>query len=154
MCNPQPRIKYLKNTKNPCWLSAALSNSREGISSRAIQPLRVSTNISTRHRFRCLPYAFLAGFPKCGTTDLYQKLINHKTVRRPSKKEPHWWTRHRQNGPFSDMVLRVLSLQPHSNVSLKNATMLPQTRDLLKRFYAPFNQRLVELTENEAFLWN
>ncbi|XP_071494091.1 carbohydrate sulfotransferase 15-like [Diadema antillarum] len=59
--------EFLPEYKSPCW---------KGKQSGAL---------------RCLPYFFLGGFPKCGTTDLWGKLIRHpgmvKTV-----KEPHWWT--------------------------------------------------------------
>ncbi|XP_072174939.1 carbohydrate sulfotransferase 15-like isoform X1 [Diadema setosum] len=40
----------------------------------------------------CLPYFFLAGFPKCATTDLYKKLLSHPDIVE-AWKEPHWWTR-------------------------------------------------------------
>ncbi|XP_064601112.1 carbohydrate sulfotransferase 15-like [Liolophura sinensis] len=44
---------------------------------------------------RCLPYFFVAGFPKCGTTDLYRRLELHPQIQPPCAKEPHWWSRHR-----------------------------------------------------------
>ncbi|XP_071952901.1 carbohydrate sulfotransferase 15-like [Antedon mediterranea] len=38
----------------------------------------------------CLPYFYIAGFPKCGTTDLWYKIIKHPDVIEVCK-EPHWW---------------------------------------------------------------
>ena len=44
-------------------------------------------------RLRCAPYAYLAGMPKCGTTDLYQALIMHENITEGCVKEPEWWAR-------------------------------------------------------------
>ena len=43
----------------------------------------------------CLPYFFIAGFPKSGTTSLYSAVVNHPEIFDigKSRKEPHWWTR-------------------------------------------------------------
>ena len=46
-------------------------------------------------QFFCLPYFFLGGFPKCGTTEFYSQLIQHPHVAEAGWKEPHWWTRTR-----------------------------------------------------------
>ncbi|XP_053548579.1 carbohydrate sulfotransferase 15 [Bombina bombina] len=48
-----------------------------------------------RYRMRCLPYFYIIGQPKCGTTDLYDRLRLHSRVRFSVIKEPHWWTRKR-----------------------------------------------------------
>ena len=55
--------------KNPCWF--------------------------TNDNFFCLPYFFLGGFPKCGTSELYSQLIQHPHIAEAGWKEPHWWTRTR-----------------------------------------------------------
>ncbi|XP_041802976.1 carbohydrate sulfotransferase 15-like [Chelmon rostratus] len=44
-------------------------------------------------RLRCLPYFYIIGQPKCGTTDLYSRLKMHPEVQSSNIKEPHWWTR-------------------------------------------------------------
>lgn len=41
----------------------------------------------------CLPYFFLAGFPKSATTTIHEALARHPQIIEPSEKEPHWWTR-------------------------------------------------------------
>ena len=46
-------------------------------------------------RLLCLPYFYLAGFPKCGTTDLYLHMTQHHHIIPTVVKEPHWWTRGR-----------------------------------------------------------
>ncbi|RUS85537.1 hypothetical protein EGW08_006680 [Elysia chlorotica] len=63
---------FLPQYKNPCWWH----NSKDG------------TKV-----FRCLPYFYLAGFPKCGTTDLYFRLQQHPFVVPAIQKEPHFLTR-------------------------------------------------------------
>ncbi|KAM9324840.1 carbohydrate sulfotransferase 15 [Gastrophryne carolinensis] len=47
------------------------------------------------YRLRCLPHFFIIGQPKCGTTDLYDRLRLHPNVEFSVIKEPHWWTRKR-----------------------------------------------------------
>ncbi|XP_041803824.1 carbohydrate sulfotransferase 15-like [Chelmon rostratus] len=46
-------------------------------------------------RLRCLPYFYIIGQPKCGTTDLYSRLRMHPEVQYSIIKEPQWWTRRR-----------------------------------------------------------
>ncbi|XP_072034286.1 carbohydrate sulfotransferase 15-like isoform X2 [Amphiura filiformis] len=70
--------KFLPGFKNPCWPK----ESGDGL--------------------LCLPYFYLAGMPKCGTTDLWRKLIQHPLIAKTSK-EPHWWTRKRL-GYYNIMV--------------------------------------------------
>eukprot|EP00051_Salpingoeca_urceolata_P022439 m.365124 g.365124 ORF g.365124 m.365124 type:complete len:424 (-) comp19971_c0_seq12:125-1396(-) len=58
-------------TKNPCW----------------------DVRINGRQQRYCLPYFFLLGMPKCGTTDLHKRLLLHPEVQKACVKEPHWLTR-------------------------------------------------------------
>ncbi|KAG7228602.1 hypothetical protein INR49_013288, partial [Caranx melampygus] len=46
-------------------------------------------------RLRCLPYFYIIGQPKCGTTDLFHRLRLHPELKFNTMKEPHWWTRKR-----------------------------------------------------------
>ncbi|XP_051936833.1 carbohydrate sulfotransferase 15-like isoform X1 [Hippocampus zosterae] len=46
-------------------------------------------------RLRCLPYFYIIGQPKCGTTDLFHRLLLHPDFKFNIMKEPHWWTRKR-----------------------------------------------------------
>jgi len=94
---------FLPSVKNPCWLS--------NMSQSAIKQLKqwsLGSNIgsdeqlvsalfqrrSKRNTLRlCLPYFFVAGFPKSATTTLDNILRKHPEIIGPSNKEPHWWTR-------------------------------------------------------------
>ncbi|GFO15684.1 sulfotransferase [Plakobranchus ocellatus] len=62
--------RFLPDYKNPCWWSDSRNSS-----------------------ISCLPYVYLAGFPKCGTTDLYFRLIQHPLIVSGLCKEPHYLTR-------------------------------------------------------------
>ena len=65
--------QFLKNFRNPCWLKSLTSKRM------------------TSTRLRCLPYFFLAGFAKCGTTDTFRKLIQFPLIVPGKHKEIHFW---------------------------------------------------------------
>ena len=46
-------------------------------------------------RMRCLPYFYIIGPQKTGTTDLFGSLIAHPNIEAAYAKEPHWWSRSR-----------------------------------------------------------
>ncbi|KAI4890553.1 hypothetical protein NFI96_029507 [Prochilodus magdalenae] len=105
--------RFLPDVKNPCWYEQLSGNvsadpyrrnlySLYSRQSRAtFQYLRSSfrKHLLLRdrrfYRIRCLPYFYIIGQPKCGTTDLYDRLRLHPDVRVTALKEPHWWTRKR-----------------------------------------------------------
>ncbi|PVD32533.1 hypothetical protein C0Q70_07973 [Pomacea canaliculata] len=62
-------FEYVKGSKNPCWHSAA-------------------------GRLSCVPYFYLAGVSKSGTSDIFQRISHHPDVI-VSHKEHHWFDRHR-----------------------------------------------------------
>jgi hypothetical protein len=53
-----PSSGFLEEYKNPCW------SRKEGNSDR----------------LECLPYAYILGMPKCGTSDLFERLKAHHKV--------------------------------------------------------------------------
>ena len=44
---------------------------------------------------RCLPYIYLVGVTKSGTSDLFENIIKHPNIVPGAIKEPMWWNRHR-----------------------------------------------------------
>ena len=52
-------------------------------------------------RPRCLPYFYIVGAPKTGTTDLFFKIDEHPDVTLPMVKEPDWWTYRRHGVRFT-----------------------------------------------------
>uniref|UniRef100_H3DQ19 Sulfotransferase n=1 Tax=Tetraodon nigroviridis TaxID=99883 RepID=H3DQ19_TETNG len=105
--------KFLPGIKNPCWYeeySGNLSSDPYRTNLYAHYSKRFRTvfqqlrNTFQEHlihrdgkayRMRCLPYFYIIGQPKCGTTDLYDRLRLHPDVKFTTFKEPHWWTRKR-----------------------------------------------------------
>ncbi|KAL0178827.1 hypothetical protein M9458_024269, partial [Cirrhinus mrigala] len=97
---------FLPDVKNPCWFEELRGNVSEdpygsnlfGHSFRQISGsfrLRLTRHDGKLRRLRCLPYFYIIGQPKCGTTDLYERLRLHPDVLLTPPKEPHWWTRKR-----------------------------------------------------------
>ncbi|XP_028332970.1 carbohydrate sulfotransferase 15 [Gouania willdenowi] len=104
---------FLPGVKNPCWYKEHTGNltadpygtnlyGRYSRRFRTIfQHLRSAFQEHLLHhngkfyRMRCLPYFYIIGQPKCGTTDLYDRLRLHPHVKFTTFKEPHWWTRKR-----------------------------------------------------------
>ncbi len=65
--------------RNPCWtVHKTYKKHKQGISSE---------------RLRCIPYFFLAGFPKSATTSIHHALEKHPQIQGPVEKEPHFWAR-------------------------------------------------------------
>ena len=106
----QDPLPYLQNFRNPCWIEK-LPDVAHPYSVRPHKfemmgfqesRLRVQSQFPQRkadgkpYRMRCLPYYYIIGPQKSGTTDLYNSLIKHPGVIQGMAKEPHWWPRSRQ----------------------------------------------------------
>ncbi|XP_071951300.1 carbohydrate sulfotransferase 15-like isoform X2 [Antedon mediterranea] len=79
--------KFLKEYKNPCWYNNS-------------------------DHFICLPYFYIVGFPKCGTTDIWDKIIQHPHVVATKFKEYQWWARRyeRRGRPPSETMMGDASM--------------------------------------------
>ncbi|XP_068161264.1 carbohydrate sulfotransferase 15-like isoform X2 [Antennarius striatus] len=117
--NAEPHIfsviprHFLPGIKNPCWYQEHVGNISSDpyrtnlyghYSGRFRLEFQQLRNVFREHllrhdgklyRMRCLPYFYIIGQPKCGTTDLYDRLRLHPDVKFTIFKEPHWWTRKR-----------------------------------------------------------
>ena len=99
--------------KNPCWHSDLVlsrdnrstlhsklnSEKRNYLTKELVTALtdsifkqKHSKNVTSKRTF-CLPYFFVAGFPKSATSSLDDALRRHSKIVGPRCKEPHWWTR-------------------------------------------------------------
>lgn len=60
-------------------------------------------------------------------------------------------------GPLSEQAEAALTEQPMSNTRRAAdrdlGPMLPATKELLREFHQPFNQKLASVLDNENFLW-
>ncbi|XP_013857222.1 carbohydrate sulfotransferase 15 [Austrofundulus limnaeus] len=104
---------FLPNIKSPCWyeeisselMSDPYKSNRFSLRSKSFKsvcdhmrasfPRHVWHRDGKPFRLRCLPYFYIIGQPKCGTTDLFQRLLMLPEVKFNTVKEPHWWTRKR-----------------------------------------------------------
>lgn len=68
----QVATHFLPNYKNPCWRQPGESE------------------------LRCLPYFYLVGVSKSGTTDLYMQLKKHPKIARGNTKELGYWGKFRK----------------------------------------------------------
>ncbi len=103
---------FSQDMKNPCWYSnLTMGTSLQGA---LLHDLSGAKKFATglfqmrggSRELYCLPYFFIAGFPKSGTTTLHEALQKHPQIVPPSTKEPQWWTR----VPLEDMNTRYLKL--------------------------------------------
>lgn len=79
--------EFSREYKNPCWMAEKPKvNSSRFISKPVIGDSREGVLL-------CLPYFFLAGFPKSATTTVHEALRKLPQIAGPAGKEPHWWTR-------------------------------------------------------------
>lgn len=103
---------YLPEVKSPCWYEELLEHSTEPYSKNHYKQVSESFRKACDYliknfqqhlqhtegkdyRLRCLPYFYIIGQPKCGTTDLFRRMLLHPDLRFNTIKEPHWWTRKR-----------------------------------------------------------
>lgn len=91
----QGPFDFLPNFRNPCFKIPNFSKSD-------------TTPIN------CLPYFYLVGAPKAGTTDLFTRMVRHPEISKFVPKEPHWLTRKR----FCKykLLYSLTSLKPCTNV--------------------------------------
>ena len=104
---PEPFL--FSRHKNPCFysnmttgsnLDTILLNYLRPEVSEGLQRLKKRFSRETllemfahRRSLVCLPYFYIAGFPKSATTSLHEALQKHPQIANPHGKEPHWWTR-------------------------------------------------------------
>ncbi|XP_050400962.1 carbohydrate sulfotransferase 15 [Patella vulgata] len=86
----------MKNYKNPCY--------------------RVNDKV------QCLPYFYLIGVPKAGTSDLFARICHHQDVMPPLKKETQFWPRTRFKGTSYDLYLQYFHEASQKIDSLTNIT--------------------------------
>ncbi|KAL4236718.1 hypothetical protein ACF0H5_005102 [Mactra antiquata] len=78
----RPKINFDPNFKNPCWFTGST--------------------------FNCLPYFFVIGVKKCGTTDIFFRLSLHPDFAMPNfRKESQWFARRRFKGEGSPSNLHL-----------------------------------------------
>ncbi|XP_013414786.1 carbohydrate sulfotransferase 15 [Lingula anatina] len=116
-------LKFDPNFKNPCWyeqipakLDSMYANNHWADGKTFTQKFNILKNflafLRGRHfsqHLRCLPYFYLVGVAKAGTTDLYDRISQHPDMAQGMLKEPQWWGRRNfgsksMSVPFSQYV--------------------------------------------------
>ena len=112
-----PADGFVQGMKNPCWKADAdlsrMLNAREeavkkkhrkahmrrgggigrGEEEKEEEEVMGSAARGEADSTHCLPYAYVLGQPKCGTSDLFERLKMHPHIKVPSRKEVRWFTR-------------------------------------------------------------
>ncbi|XP_063678020.1 carbohydrate sulfotransferase 15-like [Bolinopsis microptera] len=107
-----PEEEFLKEFKNPCWKG---------------------NDLLDREAMFCLPYFYIIGFTKAGTTDLFFILNEHILISARSKKETHYFDRGRRGR--SIRMHRMPDKNPTSFMGYSNSG---PCRDKLMKTYKEF----------------
>lgn len=120
---------------NPCWnmhiadpseLRKLLKKVNNFTDQQAALMLSYAMSSSPRQHLVCLPKIFLIGFPRSGSTQLYQMLVKHRDVVPGLRKELHWWSRFPFNGRFPHNILAVLKYLLYFSSASKFISTHPQ----------------------------
>ncbi|XP_071114331.1 carbohydrate sulfotransferase 15-like [Haliotis cracherodii] len=104
--------------KNPCWWETSLDDSNcVDLMEDARKPLQQAHRDlrADKRILRCLPYFQIVGQAKCGTTDLFSKLLMHPHAVPTMLKETQWVSRVRTNQFCSPVNTYVNYFQKSAN---------------------------------------
>ena len=100
--------------KNPCWYSdfriPLLKGKLEKFYNKSV-PLYDLVKFKTENESKtlhCLPYFYIAGFPRSGTTALYSLISHHNQFIGPVHKEVHWLTHSKFDSTFPNNLKSVM----------------------------------------------
>ena len=119
--------EFLPNYRNPCWWEVLpwpspykhnfymwhVPNQVVPAIRLANQKLTMQSMWGKKKRLRCLPYFYIIGFPKCGTTELFEVLqMHYRVANRVGMKAPMFWNRWRQGRVANaDKILSEFSIK-------------------------------------------
>ena len=114
-----PPDRFLPRFRSPCWyMNTQVKTNmakflRTGNLSDPEVVLKVTTSLFANAKtLVCLPSVYFIGFPRSGSTQLYQMLLRHPDLVGGNNKEPHWWTKthfHKKLHHSIDAFLQYLS---------------------------------------------
>ena len=113
--------------KNPCWYSnfrIAHLKGKEGKvefynESAQLCDLIKFNELNEPKTLYCLPYFYIAGFPRSGTTTLYSLISHHPQFTKPVYKEVHWLTRGKFNSVFPENLKSVVRYIYHFQLAAR-----------------------------------
>lgn len=154
--------QFLRNYKNPCWCEL-IPDIVSSMYRTKILAGHATYFASLRNfwkkkvgqhrpfRLRCLPYFYIIGQPKCGTTDLFFKLTSHPHIVKPPVKEPHWWTRKRFSVQGEEQ--EVESLQKYIDL-YDMAGECIRTHTTTKKYYPQRHHHYITGEASASTMWD
>ena len=94
--NQLPEDGFDSQFLNPCWFHENSAEYKSSIPEKSKFSASQKKRTASAHDDKilsCLPYVYLLGQPKSGTSDLYQRIVAHPDVVSPDRKEIRWFTR-------------------------------------------------------------
>ncbi|CAH1785328.1 unnamed protein product [Owenia fusiformis] len=119
-------VQFLKHLTSPCWIGRlddglqemddCMSWTSDSVVCNSQFQVRLDLREiwterhkqGTRWRLRCLPYYYILGSPKCATTDLHLRLVQHPNILSSSAKEYHFWTKNRWDNDIGNNMMKHL----------------------------------------------
>ncbi|XP_046381809.2 carbohydrate sulfotransferase 15-like [Haliotis rufescens] len=80
----------LQTMRNPCWWENHPGETTCDKLRLMNKALKLPGTQENGPVLRCLPYFYLIGQAKCGTTDLFTRITQHPSILSPMTKEPFW----------------------------------------------------------------
>ncbi|XP_046551224.1 carbohydrate sulfotransferase 15-like [Haliotis rubra] len=80
----------VQSMRNPCWWNQHPPQTTCDKLTLMNKALKLPANPENGPVLRCLPYFYLIGQAKCGTTDLFSRITHHPSILSPITKEPFW----------------------------------------------------------------
>ena len=119
-----PKIFHPK-FKNPCWYSnfriPHLKGKVKKFYNESVQlcDLIKFNKLNESKTLHCLPYFYIAGFPRSGTTALYSLINHHPQFTKPVHKEVHWLTHDKFNPVFPENLKSVMRYIYHFQLAAR-----------------------------------
>ena len=139
-----PEDGYLTEYKNPCWI----------VPDDQVE----SVNSKNSKNLACLPYAYVLGQPKCGTSDLFERLKDHPQIKMPKRKEVRFFTRGEfstdkllREGMFPEPYIEEDQVELHSSFETNNIhreTIIGPDSSIYD-FTVSFKDAINEIAEND-----
>ena len=139
-----PPSDFDPNFRNPCWYmhiyipqkvkkllwfkSGSLSDSEASYAMSQLFMVRDKKENKAKvpRSLVCIPGVFFIGFPKSGSSQLYQMMKRNIDIVTGINKEPHWWTRVPFNAKFPHNILSIVRYLMHfQDASHQIATSSP-----------------------------
>lgn len=101
-----PPDQFDPDYRTPCWhtymhmspnvqkMLYSTAHKKKAMTTReALSVINSVTHHTPNKSLVCLPKVYFIGFPRSGSTQLYNMLIRHPHITGGLNKEPHWWTK-------------------------------------------------------------